>query len=258
MRTLTVDQLTTEDAKFVELYIATGNYAKSYKLAFDPHETLDSRSAWQLAKMKLQQPAIAELIDGYHRDLKEAAKIDLTAIAQRWYDMAMADPNDLVSMRVGACRHCYGDQHRFQWREHEFIEAVEDAERQIRAGVTGVELPSIKGGFGYDATREPLPGCPQCHGEGETRMVIHDTNTISPQTALLYGGAKQTRNGVELIIADRHKALEQVVRMLGGYKDDLTKGGAAAVQMTQYVQNNFTDAKTAARAYEDMVKAGKG
>ncbi len=62
-----------------------------------------------------------------------------------------------------ACRHCWGKDHLYQWREYEYNKALNAA----LAGSGAV--PEFLGGFGYTKTREPNLDCPECNGDGLPR-----------------------------------------------------------------------------------------
>ena len=95
------------------------------------------------------------------------------------------------------------------------------------------EAPDCSGGFNFDPKREPHPDCPECAGNGVSNVVYTDTSkTNSP----LYGGAKMGRNGPELILRDRDKALDNLAKYLGMFivRTELTgkEGGSIDVHTT--------------------------
>lgn len=165
-------------------------------------------------------------------------------------DIAFADPSELTQWRIGCCRRCYGEDHRHQWKEFEYIEALERWEAQDVKAKAVTPMPDVAGGFGYDQTVEPNPACPACRGEGEGRMVMMDTRKLSPRARKLYRGVKQTRNGVEIEVADQDKARDNVVRMLGGYKDGLKLTGGIGVLAGALP----TDPLEAERVYRAMIE----
>ena len=168
----------------------------------------------------------------------------------RFTSIATADPRQLIGLRVGACRHCWGEAHAYHWRMREFVEAMRDAER-LRLKDPAHPLPDATGGLDFNATRAPHPDCPECHGEGIERVVPRDTDKLSEQALLLYGGVKRKRDGsIEIVMADRTKALEMAVRMLGGFHDNVKVGGAIG-QVVKIIDPTMS-AEEAAKAYRDM------
>ncbi len=165
-------------------------------------------------------------------ELREAVadklNIESAEVFRRWWHTATADPNELTQHRRGACRYCHGSGHAYQWRtQREFDEAhaqwLKDtpsagASDTIVAAHTSLQ-PMLDGGLGYQRTRDPDPDCPECDGMGVGYVWVADTRRISEQARLLYNGVKESRNGIEIFMADRQKALELVARNLGMLKD---------------------------------------
>ena len=46
-----------------------------------------------------------------------SARTEITQdmVIKRWWDIATADPNDLIQFRRICCRHCHGKKHLYQW-----------------------------------------------------------------------------------------------------------------------------------------------
>ncbi|MEK3875179.1 terminase small subunit [Paenibacillus sp. FSL M7-0420] len=63
----------------------------------------------------LRKPKIAEAIEKAQN--RRAEKVEITAemVMQRWWDIATANPNDLIHTRRLACRYCHGTDHRGKW-----------------------------------------------------------------------------------------------------------------------------------------------
>ena len=159
-----------------------------------------------------------------------AEKLDIEAaeVFRRWWHTATADPNELTQHRIGACRYCHGAGHAYQWKtQREYDEAraqwvaktpAEGASPDILAAHS-IQQPKMDGGLGYRLTNDPVPDCPECYGLGVPYVWMADTRRISEQARLLYNGVKETKNGIEILMADRQKALELVARNLGMLKD---------------------------------------
>jgi phage terminase small subunit len=161
-------------------------------------------------------------------------------VLQRWWDIATADPNQLIHTRRLACRHCHGIEHQYQWLdENEFTQAIKSAldyaESESKKQDLPVEavLPSEDGGYGYDRLADPHPDCPKCRGEGRLDLHIEDTRKLQGGAKLLYAGIKENKNGIEVVMYDQMKALENVARHLGMFKDklELTGKDGGAVQV---------------------------
>lgn len=171
---------------------------------------------------------VANRIKELREQAAEKAEWTITDALKEYLQIATAPVNELQSTRTGACRYCHGEDHLFQWKEREFLEACQRAE----AADPPAPLPDIAGGFGYRFTAAPDPDCPECEGEGKTRVVIHDTTKLSPQALMIYEGVKKARDGFEIKIADRHKARENAARILGAFVDrkEVSGPGGAPIQ----------------------------
>src|ERR1044072_750226 len=122
----------------------------------------------------------------------EHLSMDVIGLLRIYIAIAMVDPNELISVKVGCCRFCHGDGHAYQWKEREFVQEC-DAAADRKDG----KLPDIAGGFGFDHTVPPHPDCPECRGEGVHRLVPKDTTKLSPGALHLYRGAQQTKEGIK-------------------------------------------------------------
>lgn len=195
---------------------------------------------------------IEELSAQRAREAAGSATFDVAKLFETYLEIHNADPNELIGIKVGACRFCYGEDHQYQWREREYVAAVEKWEQAGGVDRHGraLAMPDPAGGFGYKHFLPPHPDCPECGGEGVERVVPRDSEKLSKGARLLYRGAQQTKDGVKVLMADKDKALEQIGRILGAFDDklrvDLT-GKVAALKLTT------TDPKEAAEAYAKMV-----
>ncbi|HAV1655985.1 terminase small subunit [Enterobacter hormaechei] len=131
-------------------------------------------------------------------------------LAQMW-QLATFDANQLSQYRRGACRYCWGFGHHYQWRD-----AVEFEEETAKAeGREGARLPQDTGGYGYDHTREPNPGCPRCNGDGIGQPYFPDIRKLPATSRLAYSGVKIGKNGVEITTISRERMFEAVMKRLG-------------------------------------------
>ena len=85
----------------------------------------------------------------------------------------------------------------------------------------GRPAPDATGGLDFRPNREPNAVCPECLGEGVEKVHFHDTRRLSPAGKLLYRGVSLGKDGLKVSIADQDKALENVARHLGMFKDRL-------------------------------------
>lgn len=179
------DRLTARQETFARLYVECGLARDAYIAAYACDGS--SRATIRVASSRLlHNPKVAARI----RELQEAAGARSTrstqALLGELEEMACADANELMTLLNGACRHCWGDGHRYQWRHaEEYADAVEAAQGK------GVALPACDGGFGFDFHRGPNPECPACDGVGVNRVQFNGMADASP-------GARRLLRGIEL------------------------------------------------------------
>lgn len=191
------------------------------------------RTAKEQGYRLLTNVHVSARINELMRERAQRLEIETTDVLQRLWEKATADVNELIRVEHRCCRYCWGTDHEYQWRTpRELKDAQNAAIKELAQGnadtlmaigaaidegraVPG--LPDDAGGYGFDATANPNPDCPECNGEGITHVAIADTRAAMAHP--LYEGVKQTQHGIEVKIADRSKALEQVARHLQMFKD---------------------------------------
>lgn len=199
---------------FVDEYLVDLNATQAAIRAGYSERTANEQGARLLANVSVQA-AIRERM----RDREERTEITQDKVLKRWWDIATADPNELVQYRRVPCRYCYGEANEYQWKtRREFEKACEEAVEKQKP------IPSDVGGYGYRTDREPNPACPECSGEGVDHMHATDTRKLQGSALILFDGVKQTKDGLEIKTQDRAKALENVAKHLGMFKQDVNLG----------------------------------
>ena len=214
--------------RFCLEYVIDHNGTRAAKRAGYSEKTAGSQ-----AHRLLKNAEIVARIADLEREVARKLNIEHADVLNRYWQTATGDVNDLVQARRECCRYCHGIDHEYQWTtEREFRDARDravldmagDDHRAILAVSKAVEngepiagLPTDAGGYGYKRTEPPHPGCPECDGEGHLRIFVADTRDAVSHP--LYDGVKQTKDGIEVKIADRQKALEHVARHLSFFKD---------------------------------------
>jgi phage terminase small subunit len=172
--------LTAKQIAFCDHYARYRNATQAYTAAFDTNASYDTRrnEGYKL----LARADIQEAIKARSLAATAATGVDVGWLLNHFLAIATADPRELIGLKVGCCRFCYGEGHLYQWREREYLEAIAKAEfNALNYPDRKEPLPDIAGGFGYNATHPPHPDCPQCHGEGQERFVPRDTDNLSDQ-----------------------------------------------------------------------------
>lgn len=224
------DKLTPKQELFVKEYLVELNATQAAIKAGYSKKTAEVIGFENLRKPKIQA-AIQAAMD----QRAERTEIKADDVLKYWHDIATADPNELIHVRRICCRHCYGIDHEYQWRdEKEYQQAVRMAKQQAKESEKPPAIPADAGGYGYDRLLRPHPKCPYCWGEGHMEVHAEDTRFLSPKAKLLYAGVKQTRDGFEIKMRDQDKAMENVARHLGMFVDrkEITGADGGPVAIT--------------------------
>lgn len=199
------DILTDKQEAYCRLAAVT-SYADAYRQVYDPKPGYNFHSdIWKLNR----NPKIAKRIRKYQDEAFGKLDVSRDWLLKWWFYRMVYDPAEITRWAVGSCRHCHGDRHEYQWREHEYLKACAEAE------LLNEPLPDIGGGFGFDSTRPPADDCPGCHGRGVGRTDIADTSELSPMARAAFDGIKETRQGIEIRMADKDKAAENFAKLSG-------------------------------------------
>lgn len=202
---------------FCDEYLNHFNATRSYKAAY-PGVKKDEVAAAAAARL-LKNVKVADYIQKRMKDRQERTEITQDMVLQRWWDIATADPNEIICLRRVCCRHCWGADHQYQWLDRqEYQNAVQIARKDAKEDETPA-IPSDAGGYGFNRLAKPHPDCPYCRGEGHPEIFAADTKALNPKAKLLYAGLKPTAAGIEIKLKDQDKALENVARHLGMFVD---------------------------------------
>lgn len=212
---------TPKQRRFIQEYLVDLNATQAAIRA-----GYSERSARQHGDAMLSRPHIAAAVATAQARRSERTEITQDMVLERWWQIATANPNELMQFRRTNCRHCHGEHHEYQWiSEDEYQQACDAEFDQARKDDREPQVPSDIGGYGFNATVTPHAGCPACFGEGHGRVHFNDTRRVSGPALLLYAGAKVSKDGIEVKVHDQAKALENVARHLGMFKDRVEHSG---------------------------------
>lgn len=233
--------LTPKQQCFVDEYLIDLNATQAAIRAGYSARTANEQGARLLANA-----SVAAAIQAGQAERSERTQITADQVLVHWWDVATADPNELIEYRRGACRYCHGEGHLYQrtaseWRRH--LRAQEQAAARQRTAkqvakarddgdawdVPAWDDPA--GGDGYDATRAPHPACPECHGEGVGYAHAKDTRHLSAAAQRLYAGVKVTKDGMEVKMHDQAAALVNVAKHLGMFVEKHEHAGTFDVNV---------------------------
>lgn len=170
-----------------------------------------------LAKPEIQYE-INQLLAGV--EIISKPKLSATEVIDDIAKVLRADPRDLIEHWTGACRFCYGYEHRYHRTLNEYRDAQckKDFDQQ--------------GGTGFNPRREPNDDCPECFGEGEPYERIKDTRELTKDQAALYLGVERTKYGIKLLMRSKDAARESAARILGMNKETINHNIKAESEMT--------------------------
>lgn len=217
--------MSAQHHRFCQEYLVDLNGTKAYQRVYvhAAYETARTRS-----QELLQNPPIRSEIQRLLDERAALTGVTADRVLLRLWNMATADPRELVEVRVGSCRHCWGLYNQYQYTDREWEKALSEhvhreAKRRKAEGDDFVpaHCPE-KGGTGYTPNRPPSPECPECHGDGEPRSIIKDQKNLSPGALALFGGVKYDKNGnMSVLVREQLPALKLVAEHLGLFSDKL-------------------------------------
>lgn len=133
-------------------------------------------SAHECASHNLKNPEVLKAIEDRKAELAATAGVTVGMVLREWLDVARADPNELVAVKVLRCEDCW---------------IIPDRDLPVN------------------------PICSRCSGEGIKVMSVQDTSKLSGPARRLYAGAKQTKDGIEIKMRDQDAAWAKLADYLG-------------------------------------------
>jgi len=169
------DGLSQKMENFARHYVAHGSVVEAYVHAYDVAATTNRNSLRATSYNVLNNPKVRARVAALQAATNAHAVMSTAELIADLEAMATADISEVIALTVGACRHCWGDGHRYQWRdEFEYARAFDEALAATKP------LPDVAGGFGYRSDREPHAECSQCDGAGMHRVRFTSTDQLSP------------------------------------------------------------------------------
>jgi phage terminase small subunit len=154
-------------------------------------------------------------------------------VLSRLWDVATADPRELISVHRVPCRYCWGINGQYQFTKTEMDRVLRAHEYgRLRhpfnalwprsgadqaayiAGKAGLPFDP-QGGDGYTTSRAPNDACSECAGGGITLEFIADTRHLSAEARQLYRGVKIGPGKIEVMMADQDHARDMLARHYG-------------------------------------------
>ena len=214
------------------------------------------KTAQEISSALLSKPHIVAAIEKRQAECARAAALTVEWVLNEWRQIASADPNELSWVQLECCRHCYGIDHRYEWTEYEYFQAVNFALAHICnpkscANPCALKIPPDGlGGFGFTPHRPPLDDCPVCYGKGNPEFCVADTRRLSGPARKLYAGVKKTKDGIEILKRDQDGALKNIATYLGMVieRKQIAGPGGGAIPVAHFTVDDLSDDQLAAIA----------
>lgn len=169
------DGLSQKQENFARHYVAHGSVVEAYVHAYDVAVTTNRNSLRSTAYNVLNNPKVRARVAALQAATNAQAVMSTAELIADLEAMATADVSEVIALTVGACRHCWGEGHRYMWRDElEYARACDEAMAAAKP------LPDMAGGFGYRSDRDPHDQCSQCDGAGLHRVRFTSTDQLSP------------------------------------------------------------------------------
>lgn len=147
--------------------------------------------------------------------------IDKSAIEELFARIISTNVTDVVNVHCYNCRHCWGIDHKYQWRDsQEYSKATAEYEREMEKGNSKrIPEPELDGGIGFVPVKSPNENCPECAGAGEARVVIKDTRRLPEAVRMVIKSiGTDAKGNIKVEFFDRIKAAEELGKILKIYE----------------------------------------
>lgn len=195
--------------QFIQSYVITGNLGRAYRTAFGETSSKNPRGA---ARDLLRRPDVLARLRTHQHAIATMSVKSTDTLVRELEELVEADVGELVRVRTGSCRFCWGVGGFYHWRDMgEYEKAVDFAIKRQNP------TPECSGGFGYRFDATPNEDCAQCEGEGLQRVFLADTDTISPGARRLYKGLECNPDGSvkKVLLHDQLVARQELHRIRG-------------------------------------------
>jgi phage terminase small subunit len=222
--------LTPREQRLIDEFLVDRNGTQAaIRAGYSPN------SARQIAHETLSKPYMQLALLNAIKAQQTRTQITADDALREIWNVATADTRELVEVRKGCCRCCYGEGHKYQ---RTVGEMNRDREDWVEKGKNPAEFDEA-GGIGFDPLKLPNDECPHCGGDGAARVVLKDTRSMGEKAIALYAGAKQGQYGIEVKFHSKMDALEKLAKHLGLYeKDNQQKTDPLAALLNRIANGN--------------------
>lgn len=195
--------------RVVQAFVLSGNATQSFISVYGEGQVKNPGSA---ARSMLNRPEVRARLQEHQHAISLMSAKSTETLTRELEEMVDADVNEIMQLKVGSCRHCWGLAGFYQWRdEREYLDACAEAMRRRAVA------PEMTGGYGYLFSKEPNRECAQCEGDGIQRVVLAPTDGLSPGARRLYQGIELYPDGSikKIKLQDQTAARQELHRIRG-------------------------------------------
>lgn len=252
--------LTKQQEAFCTKFVTTGNVYLAYKESFAGGASMKDSNIRNAAARLLKLPKVVARINQMRDRVSEIAEYGAADVVKHLKEIALADPNEIMSYRRTNCRYCAGRDYRYQWiDQQEFAQACADViDNNARGPKFKKKMPTDDGGYGFNKNALPNPTCPRCFGHGIEAVHIADTRNLSASARKLYAGIKKTKDGIEVKTHSQEWALTMLAKHFRVIGPD-TPTINVNTGLTQITEATIVpiDAQEAAKMYQTLMQGKK-
>lgn len=198
--------ISDQQAKFAEHVVSGESRTEAYRRSGYAGE---GAVAWAAASRLLRNVKVSRYVHHLRNERQRRYAAELDDVIGQLTAIINADPNEISQYRRVNCRYCWGNNHKYQWRD-----IAEQLSAERKAESDGAAPPDTSGGIGFVDNTDPNPECPRCNGEGVGEPFFADTRDLEGDARYLLQGVKLGKFGIEILTADKDSARKELARLI--------------------------------------------
>ncbi|MHB7032579.1 terminase small subunit [Enterobacter roggenkampii] len=198
--------LSDQQMIFAQYVVEGKTRVEAYRLA---GYTGTGNAAYVTASQLLRNPKVSRYVHHLRNERQRRYAAELDDVIGQLTAIINADPNEIAQYRRVNCRYCWGNEHKYQWRD-----IAEQLAAERKAEADGAHPPDTSGGIGFVDNGDPNPECPRCNGEGVGEPFFADTRDLEGDARYLLQGVKLGKFGIEILTADKDSARKELSRLI--------------------------------------------